>query len=508
MEKYLFIDLFCGAGGVTSGIEAAAIAGEKCAEVIACVNHDPLAIVSHQVNHPNAFHFTEDIRTLDLTELTNIVKLARIKQPDAIICLWASLECTNFSKAKGGLPRDGDSRTLADHLYRYIEAINPDMIWIENVTEFQSWGPLDENGKPISKKNGIDYIRWTNHIADYGYNWDRRELNCADFGAYTSRIRLFMQFTKQHIQITWPVPTHAKKIETTSLFSNKLNPWKAVKDVLNFTDEGESIFNRKTPLVEKTLERIYAGLIKFVAKGDESFLLKYNSFNAKTGVYHAPSIHQPCPTVAVQGRLGLVKVCFIQKHFSGRPEGKVTSIETAAGTLTTTCNQSLISCNFISTYYKNGSNIDTKTAAPTITTKDRLSLITTKPFLMHAMFRSKGSSIDKPCFTLIARMDKTPPYLIQAKNGGIKIEILKDDSSTMIKIKKLMVEYQIEDILMRMLRIGELKLIQGFSADYYLAGNQNDQKKFIGNSVPPPMVKALIEASCKENLLKPKMMTA
>ena len=69
MKQLLYIDLFCGAGGTSTGVERARLNGEKCAKVIACVNHDPNAIASHAANHPNALHFTEDIRTLDLTAL-------------------------------------------------------------------------------------------------------------------------------------------------------------------------------------------------------------------------------------------------------------------------------------------------------------------------------------------------------------------------------------------------------------------------------------------------------
>ena len=106
---------------------------------------------------------------------------------DAHLVLWASLECTNFSKAKGGQPRDADSRTLAEHLFRYIETINPDYIQIENVEEFMSWGDMDENGKPISMDKGRLYQRWVRNVRKYGYNFDFRILNAADYGAYTTR---------------------------------------------------------------------------------------------------------------------------------------------------------------------------------------------------------------------------------------------------------------------------------------------------------------------------------
>lgn len=143
----LYVDLFCGAGGTSTGVESARINGEQCAKVIACVNHDANAIASHAANHPNALHFTEDIRTLELSPLIEHLAKWKAQYPSAAVVLWASLECTNFSKAKGGQPRDADSRTLAEHLFRYIEAINPDYIQIENVEEFMSWGDMDENGK-------------------------------------------------------------------------------------------------------------------------------------------------------------------------------------------------------------------------------------------------------------------------------------------------------------------------------------------------------------------------
>ncbi|MBD5585904.1 MAG: DNA cytosine methyltransferase, partial [Clostridia bacterium] len=150
MINLLYIDLFCGAGGTSTGVNTSLLDGEACAKVIACVNHDANAIASHAANHPDAMHFTEDIRTLELSPLVAHIRKCRAENPGALVVLWASLECTNFSKAKGGQPRDADSRTLAEHLFRYIEAIDPDYIQIENVEEFQSWGDVDENGRPIS----------------------------------------------------------------------------------------------------------------------------------------------------------------------------------------------------------------------------------------------------------------------------------------------------------------------------------------------------------------------
>ena len=542
--KLLYIDLFCGAGGTSTGVENARYEGRQCAKVIGCVNHDANAIASHAANHPDATHFTEDIRTLELSPLIAHIAKMRKLYPDAFVVLWASLECTNFSKAKGGQPRDADSRTLAEHLFRYIEAINPDYIQIENVEEFMSWGDLDENGKPISKDAGRLYQQWVANVYGYGYRFVHRILNSADYGAYTSRRRFFGIFAKGSLPIVFPEPTHSKE-GAAGLFG-RLHRWKPVREVLDFSDEGESIFGRKKPLVDATLERIYAGLIKFVAGGKEAFMVKWNSMS-RAGKYHAPGIDEPCPTVATQSRLGVAQVSFLSKYYGGSPEGKSVSVEEPAGAITTRDHHS-----FITAYYGNGHNHSIDEPAPTLTTKDRLAfvdmqygngtpcdietpaptvttnpkhqLVTCKPWIMNTSFKNTGSSIDEPaqtvtanrkwhylmnpqfqsaggsvdspCFTLIARMDKMPPYLIQTEQGEMAIVIEPDDSPAMVKIKQFMALYGIIDIKMRMLRIPELKRIMGFPSDYVLVGTQADQKKFIGNAVEVNMARVLCEALC------------
>ena len=519
MIKLLYIDLFCGAGGTSTGVEHAMLSGEKCAKVIACVNHDPNAIASHAANHPEALHFTEDIRTLELSPLVEHVMKASRQYPDARVVLWASLECTNFSRAKGGQPRDADSRTLAEHLYRYIDAINPDYIQIENVEEFMCWGDLDDKGKPMSKYSGRCYLKWVSTIQGMDYNYDYRILNAADFGAYTSRKRFFGIFARHGLPIAWPEATHARRASGNSFFG-VLRKWKPVKDVLDLDDEGKSIFTREKPLCERTLERIYAGLIKFVAGGRDAFLVKYNSYNQQ-GHYKAPSIDEPCPTVAVQNRLGLAKVQFLSKQFGGDPSGKNISIEQPAGAVTTKDHHA-----FISAYYGNGFNHSLDEPAPTITTGDRFSMVssrfldmqygngtpssieapapttTTNPkhqlvscnrFLMNPQFFSAGGSVDAPCFTLIARMDKMPPYLITTEEG-LGIEVYETDSPMTVKVKEFMAMYGIIDIYMRMLNVGELKRIMGFPSDYVLIGTQAEQKKYIGNAVEVGMARVLCEA--------------
>lgn len=616
MISMLYIDLFCGAGGTSTGVENARLDGEQCAKVIACVNHDANAIASHAANHPDALHFTEDIRTLELSPLIEHLAKCKAQYPGAAVVLWASLECTNFSKAKGGQPRDADSRTLAEHLFRYIEAICPDYIQIENVEEFMSWGDMDENGKPISMEKGKCYLRWVRNVKKYGFDFDYRILNSADFGAYTTRKRFFGIFAQKGFPIVFPQPTHCKGGHKDMF--GQLEKWKPVKDVLDFSDEGTSIFREKS-LAEKTLERIYAGLIKFVAGGKEAFLIKYNSMN-KAGKYQAPGIDAPCPVVSTQNRLGVAQVCFLSKQFSGHPESKNVSVEEPAGAITCKDHHAFISAYyggkdhnssvdvpaatlttkdrlaFVSAHYGNGFNRSINEPSATVTTKDRFSLVspffmnyysgggqhgsinepcpavTTVPkqrvvapifidqqygnskpssaekplgcitanpkynlvkccpwimntnfsnvgssieepaqtvtanrkwhYLMNPQFKSAGGSVDNPCFTLIARMDKMPPYLVATETGRVAIEIYDTDSPMTRKIKEFMALYGIVDIKMRMLRIPELKKIMGFPEDYTLVGSQADQKKFIGNAVEVNMARVLCEAlarkiSCK-----------
>ena len=479
--KLLYIDLFCGAGGTTTGVERARVLGRKVAKVIACVNHDPHAIASHLANHPGAVHFTEDIRTLELSGLKEIAQRQRLAHPGAKLVLWASLECTNFSNAKGGQPRDADSRTLAEHLYRYIETLDPDYIQIENVREFMSWGELDENGRPVSRDRGRLYMRWVNGIKRHGYTYAWRILNSANYGAYTSRERFFGVFARKGLPVAFPEPTHQRNPEG-GLFGS-LKAWKPVREVLDLEDAGRSIFREKK-LSERTLERIYAGLIKFVAKGQTQWL---------------------------------------SKQFSGDPEGKNISIEGPAGTVTCKDHHA-----FLTTYYGNGSAVSVDGPAPTVTTKDRMSLntvqfldqqygngtpasidrpantITTNPkfhlvsvktqFLVNPQFSSEGSSVDRPCFTLIARMDKKPPYLVTTETGEAAIAVYPDDSPMERKIKAFMAEYGITDIYMRMLTIRELLRIQGFGDAYKLVGTSSEQKKYIGNAVETHMAAALCES--------------
>jgi DNA (cytosine-5)-methyltransferase 1 len=580
--EMIFIDLFAGAGGVTTGVEKSRINGKKACKVIAAVNHDELAIKSHAANHPDVVHFIEDIRMLNVYRLLEVVQQARVKYPNAMLAMWASLECTNFSKAKGGQPREADSRTLAYSLYKsfdqkrnvyidglsYIQILNPDIIYIENVEEFMSWGPLDDAGRPESMREGQDYIKWVEKMQGFGYNYSHRLINSADHGAFTSRKRFFAQFIRHGIPIGWPEATHAKK-QRSDVFGSFIK-WKAVREVLDLTDEGNSIFTRKTPLSERTHERIYHGLIKHVGDGTDSFLSKY--YSGKPDGKNI-TIEGPAGSITTKDSHAFVKCCFLQKYNSMAANGSMKhatkSIGEPSPTITTQNRISVVQA-FMVQYHGKGKSVSIDGPATTITTRDRLAFIKTSQFidrqygnskpasidepigsilaepksnlvssnsylidqsygnasrtleapaptvlacrknhyLVNPQFNSAGSCVDNPCFTLIARMDKRPPYLVSVLTGKSVIMVYPSDSEIMVKIKLFMAAYGIYDIKIRMLKIPELKLIMGFPKEYILLGTQGDQKKFIGNAVETTTAQRIIEASVLAIIERKKQMVA
>lgn len=588
------IDLFAGAGGTST---AANYSSNKI-RVIYCINHDPTAIRSHAENHPDCIHSTEDIRYANLSDISEIVKRLRKENPNCKIAIWASLECTHFSKAKGGQSRDADSRSLAQHMFRYESIIKPDFFWFENVREFLSWGPIqikpqkfhntytelavDKNGDyifvPNNEKKCSSYNQWVEEFKRRGFHYDYRLLNSADYGGYTIRTRYFGQFSKDPDLIAWPKQTHHKK------GLNGLRQWKAVKEVLDLDDHGNSIFNRKKPFSDSTYERIYAGLKKFVANGDDSFMAKYYSGNPDGKVI---SMDGPAGTIkTVDGH----SVVFTHRYNGGHPDQKVKSVEEPINTITTQSRQAVVQCICLAAYYGTTTLSDPDNPCGALTTKDRFvkidceflldyqgkgithskespspSLLTkdkyapifvqfldnqygnSKPtsllvpcgtipgnpkqnviscelwimdtqfkntgksvddpsgvitanrkyhYLVNPQYGSKGGSIDDPCFTLIARTDKSPPQLVSIENSDVLfgIAIYESDTEIMKKIKYFMAHYGIADIKQRMLKIVEMKRIQGFPEDYILHGTQQEQKRGIGNSVEVFVGKALFKA--------------
>lgn len=478
-----WIDLFSGAGGTSTGVHFA----DTNAAVVACVNHDSDAISAHLLNHPDCLHFVEDIRDFQVVlKLKKIVAVLREKYPDCIINIWASLECTHFSKAKGGLARDADSRTLAWDLLMYLEHLKPDYLYIENVSEFLSWGPLSDKGQPIKELKGCDYARWVKTVEDYGFAYEYAILNSADYGAVQTRRRYFGIFASGGLPINFPKGTHydPKKFRNSAGgFEFNKEPWRPVRDVLQLEDKGRSIFERKKLLAEATMERIYAGLQKF-GKSD-GFMKRYNGGDPNEKV---KSLDRPSGSISTVGRHAIVQPQFLTEYYGN---GKPQSIEKPCPTVPT---KDRFALNYLLYDYSSFTASSMESPAGTVTTVPKHNLVTHE-WLTDTQYGRVGQGVDKPCFTLIARMDKKPPYYVKTERGEPRWEFSPEDSLIVFKIKHFMRVHGIKDIKMRMLNLLELKRIQGFPDEYKLFGTLTNQKKQIGNAVEVNQAKALVTAN-------------
>ncbi len=250
MKKFLIADLFCGAGGSSTGAERAvrSIGGQM---MLVCINHWPVAIETHRRNHPTARHYIEDISVADPVKLV----------PEGYLdLLMASPECRFYSRARGGKPTRDQGRMNPFQIHNWLTKLDVRCALIENVPEFTDWGPLLENGLPDPAKKGMYFHAWLNAIRAMGYQAEYRFLNAADFGDATTRIRFFLIARKDGHMIRWPEPTH-------SATDGNLKPWRAAKEIINWDNPGRSLLDdpkyQKRPLSIKTLRRIARGLEKF-----------------------------------------------------------------------------------------------------------------------------------------------------------------------------------------------------------------------------------------------------
>ncbi|WP_126244149.1 DNA cytosine methyltransferase [Chitinophaga rhizosphaerae] len=442
------IDLFAGAGGVSFAIENARTPdGSRFATVAACVNHDAWAIRSHAMNMPHAIHLNEDIRTVELGLIVQVVEEIRRRKPRIQVVLWASPSCPGHSVALGGRSRDEDSRSLAEHLIRYILAIRPNKIMVENVREFEFWGPLvpkitflrDSDGfkreicplvvnkkanrlepwmVPDPEKRGENFSRWIREIEEHGYCSSWRVLNCADFGCPTIRKRLFVQFSAGNGVITWPVPTHSKNGDLGR------KRWVAVRNFLDVMDTGESIFKDGRISSEATFRRLEIGARKFCLQEDN---------------------------------LGTTQ--------------------------------------FLDVQYGNGFAISLDAPATTLTTKDRLSLVT---LVFDEEFITWAGQVQSGIFF------PSPPGCAKHSRSGnvgrtLNYPHMNSDSPAATRLKKLMAESGIIDIRSRHLTDIEFRRITTLPDNYLLLGGITRSKKFIGNAVPAEMVRVLFESAFTKN---------
>ncbi len=480
MKNGLIIDCFAGGGGASVGIEMA-----LGRQVNIAINHDPDAILMHKTNHPDTLHLTEDIFKVDLQKYVKGRHVA---------LMWASPDCTSHSKAKGGKPREQGLRILPWAVYKHAKAILPDVIIMENVEEIQQWGPLDVSGHPIPEQKGEDYKKFITAMKSLGFIFDSRELVAADYGAPTTRKRWYAVFRRGGRDIVWPEPTHNKG------GAGGLKPWEPIYKYLDLWDLGQSIFGRKKPLAENTMNRIARGLEKFVFNCPEPFIVQVNHGGDN---FRGQSIHEPMPTITQKHGFGIVTPLLIQYHSETvKNEVRGQKVTEPINTIDTSNRYGLV-MSYLTKFYKSGTGQDMREPIHTITTSPghfgAVSVLTidwkelqeagideetaqkctwVSQFIMEYYGCGTGQSLKDPLHTIVT------------KDRFALITVLGN-------------EYVILDIFLRMLNPEELKLGQGFPEDYIIDRDYNGNKypvskqvARIGNSVVPIMAQKLVEANC------------
>jgi DNA (cytosine-5)-methyltransferase 1 len=268
-------DLFCGAGGTSSGLYSACEHVGARLDLVA-VDHWKIAVETHTFNHPDARHICATLEGLDPRKAVPSGRL------DILV---ASPECTHHSNARGGKPVSDQLRASAWHILRWAELLQIDNILIENVREFQDWGPTDATGKPIKSRKGETFKAFCAALRSLNYTVEHRVLNAADYGDPTSRHRLFIMARRGGLPITWPLASHG----------GEKSPYRTAREIIDWDLPGESIFRRKKALAPRTLARIAAGIKKYGGDNAEPFLTMFYGSN------DVRSVDRSCPTITASG---------------------------------------------------------------------------------------------------------------------------------------------------------------------------------------------------------------
>lgn len=437
INNKLIVDNFAGGGGASTGIEIA-----TGYSVDIAINHDSEAIRLHKANHPSTRHYCENVWDVNPVEVC---------EGHQVALAWFSPDCKHFSKAKGGKPKDKRIRGLAWVALRWAALVRPQVIILENVEEFKTWGPLNRRRHPIKSKQGVTFQRFVWQLKEIGYSLDYRELIAADYGTPTMRKRFFLIARCDGKPIIWPEPTHAPA-GSPKVTAGTKKPYVGAYTQIDFSLPCPSIFDTAEeimkkygiravrPLAPKTMERIARGLNKFILENPEPFIIQCNHGGERKAM-----------TIDGSNRYGLV-ASFLSKFYKSSTGQDMRS---PLGTVTAGAGGGHF-CEvraFLIKYYGNGVGQDIKQPLDTVTAKDRFGLVTIKG-----------------------------------------------------------VDYQIVDIGLRMLEPKELYGCQGFPNDYIIDTDgygktytRSEQVKRCGNAVCPPIAAALVRANLPELCIASRM---
>ena len=482
----VFVDLYCGCGGFTTGAhEAFGELGLPYREI--AINHWLRAIQTMQANHPDVLALKMDIEAATSKDIG--VKV--------IDLLHASPSCTHHSRAKGGKPCDDQLRSQPNEIWKFIDNIHVRRVTIENVPEFVKWGPLTADGRPIKRKEGECFQAWLLQFKARGYDFEWRILNCADYGDATSRRRFFLQAVKRGcgLKIRWPEPTHAENPQP-DLFGRTLKRWRGICECLDYSDTGRSIFGRKDPLAKNTLRRVAVGLRKYcgidfqidtlgAGGDDESRVLPLTA---------------PLRTQHTSNRTMVVRpfIVKLNNHATVEDPTKPITTVTTSGTHHELCTPIIVE------HMNNGRARSVKEPIGVQTTHDRYSIV--QSFILGQQGGASLRPDGEPCPTVATSgairkvdaviLDTSRPASGDSGHVGSSKKPIRTLTTcdNVQGVFAVLDDGRLLDVRIRMLKPSELAAAHSFPKDYKLSGSRADQVKQIGNSIPVQTANAIVKA--------------
>ena len=324
----IIVDNFAGGGGASTGIE---LATGRVVDI--AINHDPDAILMHRTNHPHTMHYQASVWDVDPVEVCR-------GRPVGLA--WFSPDCKHFSKAKGGKPVDKNIRGLAWIVLRWAGTVRPRVIILENVEEFQTWGPV-RRGHPVKSKTGQTFRQWLGQLEALGYTVEWRELVAADYGAPTTRKRFFLIARSDERPIVWPEPTHAPA-DSQEVKAGTKKPWRSAAEIIDWNLPTPSIFATKEevrerygvaavrPLARNTMRRVARGVDKFVIRSASPFLVIVNH----AGEFRGQGLEEPLQTITAKHGYGVASPVMAPLTMHNNQNAVGTAITEPVNTITGT----------------------------------------------------------------------------------------------------------------------------------------------------------------------------
>ena len=413
MTGEIIVDNFAGGGGASTGIEIAT--GRA---VAIAINHDPAAILMHKTNHPYTEHFQASVWDIDP------VAVCRGRR---VGLAWFSPDCKHFSKAKGAALVDRKIRGLAWITLRWAAKVRPRVIILENVEEFQTWGPV-RKGKPVKKLAGTTFRKFIRQLEELGYTVEYRELIAADYGAPTSRKRFYMIARCDGKPIVWPKPTHSKT------GADGLPKWRSAAEIIDWSLPCPSVFATKSeimdryglkavrPLAKNTMRRIIRGVDKFTIRSGKPFIVQQKFQNA------AQNIEKPLTTVTAVGAHELCKPLLAPVTVTNTSNSVGGTVGAPVHTVTTAGNQMLVTPFLAECNHSGGGHIAPVTDAhKTITAKHTGGIVAPALIQYHTEQTEhvRASGLGTPIHTVDAsnRYGLTCANLVEYYTGGRPLDV-------------------------------------------------------------------------------------